>query len=180
MSIASWPAALAFAWRPENDGQPYHVTSGDPGGGTSYGVIEATWSTACARGIVSGSLAYAARVELARVLYEMFWKAVQGDSLPVGIDLVVFDMGMLAGPGRAAIDLQRAVGVTQDGDIGPITLAATKALDAATLLNTLVANDEDYFAGLGSFTTFGGGWDRRAADAKDMALSMIYATTVVA
>ena len=53
-----------------------------------------------------------------------YWNRMQCGALPAGLDLEVFDFGVNAGPGEAVKTLQKIVGVTQDGSIGPITLAA--------------------------------------------------------
>ena len=52
-----------------------------------------------------------------------YWDKIKGDDLPDGLDLCVFDFGVNAGPGRAAKFLQRMIGTTVDGGIGPMTLA---------------------------------------------------------
>ena len=70
-------AALSFAWRPENDGQPYHVDGNDPGGGTAWAVTEATWAAACEHGYVSGDLRNASRDDCALVLRQMYWYAIR-------------------------------------------------------------------------------------------------------
>ena len=162
--------ALAFAWRPENDGQSYHTDAGDPGGGTAWGVTEGTWATAVQHGLVSGTLATAGKGDLATVLRVMFWNAVRGDALPAGVDTLTFDMAMLAGPGRATKLLQRALGVDQDGLIGPLTLLAVHGQPAKTLITQMAAADDGFFEGLMTFRLFGRGWERRIADAQRLAL----------
>lgn len=171
--ISGWSPALAFAWRSDNDGQPYHVDAHDPGKGTAWGVTESTWSTAVEHGYVEGSLRDADKDALSRVLHCMFWNAIKGDDLPAGVDQVVFDMAMVSGPGRAARLLQRALGVEQDGWIGPLTLNAATLAYPRALIGRLTLQDEAFFGSLSTFTYFGRGWDRRALDCMNAAMARV-------
>lgn len=51
-----------------------------------------------------------------------YWVPLQGDQLPAGLDLSLFDFGWNTGIGSAAKRLQWLVGATQDGQLGPKTL----------------------------------------------------------
>lgn len=167
-----FPGCLAFSWRPENDGQPLHVDAHDPGGDTAWGVTAATWNAAVEHGYVNGALTDASKDDLAQVLRLMFWRVVQGDKLPPGVDLVVFDMSMVSGPGRAARILQKVVGAAIDGDIGPHTLAAVSTMWPMDVITEMTTADEAFFGTLHAFTYFGRGWIRRAEDAQTLALQM--------
>lgn len=170
---ANWQAALYFVWRPENDGQPYHVTPGDPGGGTNMGVTEATWRDAERRGLVSGELQYAELSDLSRVLHELFWHVAGCDKLPAGVDLVVFNMAMVSGPSRAIRLLQSAVGVKQDGIWGPISQGALENTDPEEVLDYFTDDAVAFFEGLAGFERFGNGWLRRAYDATNLAHNLV-------
>jgi len=174
MTASNWAAALAFAWRPENDGQPYHVDAKDPGEGTAWGVTQLTWASAQQAGVAPAgvALADATQDQLSAVLQVMTWNAVCADQMPDGVDLVLFDISMLSGAGRAARILQACVGTTQDGIIGPVTRRAAFVADPETLIRKLTSLDEAFFASLQTFTYFGRGWDRRAEDAQALALSL--------
>jgi lysozyme family protein/peptidoglycan hydrolase-like protein with peptidoglycan-binding domain len=64
----------------------------------------------------------------AREIYRTkYWNVLRCDDLPAGVDLVVFDLGVEAGPAEAAAALQRVVGAEADSSVGPATIAATKA-----------------------------------------------------
>ena len=65
--------------------------------------------------------------DVAPIYQKNYWNRVRGDDLPAGLDLCVFDFGVNAGTGRAAKFLQRLVGTTVDGGIGPATLRAVNA-----------------------------------------------------
>lgn len=168
-------AFLEFVWRPENDGQGYHTDPDDPGGGTNYGVTEKTWSDAItARVVMSAPLITADHFQLAAVLYWCAWDAVCADELPVGVDLSVANMAMVAGAPRAKRILQTALSVAVDGIVGPKTLSAAQTANPAELVRLLAAGDEAFYGSLGSlYTEFGHGWVRRAEDAKNVSLALI-------
>jgi lysozyme family protein len=59
--------------------------------------------------------------------------------------------------------LQNAVGVAEDGDIGPVTISAitAKSGQGAALLSEFLAQRMNFMAGLATWKTFGLGWARR-------------------
>lgn len=160
----TFSAALAFTWRPENDGQPYHVDPNDPGGGTAWAVTVATWAAACEHGYVRGDLRSASRDHCALVLRQMYWNAIRGEMLPSGADILVFDVAVVDGPGRAARFLQRTVGADEDGIIGPQTLRLAAMTEAGILLAKLTTVDDDFLQGLATYRYFGRGLERRLND----------------
>lgn len=173
------PSLEGFTWRPENDGQGPHVTRGDRGGATSWGM---TWRTWCGWCQANGLPAPAPEEFLAldRTAFEpayhvLMWNAVQADRLPAGVDLCVFDFAVGSGPFWAAKLLQMIVGVAQDGRIGPVTLAAVARQDPRDVIDALTLRDEAYYASLSDFRVFGRGWDRRREDCKRLALEMAHA-----
>jgi lysozyme family protein len=93
--------------------------------------------------------------------------------MPSGIDYLVFDFAVNAGPGRSAKILQTAVGVPADGGIGPVTLAAVKAIPENELVEKFSQAKEDFYRSLNTFETFGKGWLNRVAAVKIKASSMV-------
>ena len=73
-------------------------------------------------------------VEQAAQLRAPYWVEVGGDKLPKGLDLAVYDFGITSGPGRSVKALQQLLGVTQDGEIGPDTVAALAGKDTRNLI----------------------------------------------
>jgi lysozyme family protein len=112
--------------------------------------------------------------ELVAPLYKRkFWDACKCDDLPTGIDYLVFDFAVNAGPGRSAKILQTAVGVPADGGIGPITLAAVNKVDPAELVEKFSQAKEDFYRSLNTFETFGKGWLNRVAAVKIKANTLL-------
>jgi lysozyme family protein len=102
-----------------------------------------------------------------------YWDVVRADELPSGIDYMVFDMGVNAGPGRSIKLLQAAVGVTADGGLGPISMAAVQAADPVKLIDQFSRNKEAFYRSLDSFTVYGTGWLNRVAAVKVKAILML-------
>jgi lysozyme family protein len=164
---------LAFVWRPDFDGQGYHVTDHDTGVGTAWGVIEATWSEAQQMELVHGPLSDAPQSACGAVLRSLFWDKCRCDEMHPAVGGVVFNMAMSDGPARAAKILQAAIGVDSDGVIGPVTLAAANSVDPHALVLALTACQENFTAGLSSAKWFGNGWKRRAEAARAFAETLL-------
>ena len=174
MVATTFPAALAFVWLPGYDcpADGYHVTPGDPGGGTKGGVIEATWAEAVRRLVVAGTLARATNPQLSRVLWAGFWDGI-GDQLPLGIDFLVFNGRMMTGAYGAL--LQSCLGLTGgsvDGIIGPVTLEAAADRDPATLIQALHGAHYAYLSTLDCWPEFHAGWSTRLCAARQIALAL--------
>ena len=132
----------------------------DPGGKTRFGITEAVARTAGYRGDMREL-----PLDLAKRIYrEEYWNAVRADELPAGIRLVMFDAAVNSGVGQAVRWLQRAVGVTDDGVIGPRTLAAVGALSADSVRMRVLAQRLRFMAGLPNWPAFSRGWARRVAE----------------
>ena len=113
------------------------------------------------------------RDEAAAIYRAHYWNVVRGDSLPSGIDLMVFDAGVNLGVGRSARMAQAIVDVTQDGSIGPATIAAIVAADPNATIEALANRRYDYYHSLSNFDHFGAGWIQRVTNAKKLALQMV-------
>lgn len=170
-----FPTAMAFVWRPENDGQPLHLSANDPGGSTSWGVTFTTWAGWQRLHNAPVSMeAFTACVQSDFLpLYRaMFWNASRcGNMGPIGIQ--VFDIAMGSGPGSAARFLQTILGVEVDGEIGPLTIAALNNAAPAAINFALCNERERFYAALPTAKYFARGWDRRAEGCRDLVASMI-------
>jgi lysozyme family protein len=101
-----------------------------------------------------------------------YWDKVCGDELPTGLDLAVFDLAVNSGPGRAAKMLQKILGVTQDGAIGPQTIAKALNTDSSKLIADYNAERLAFLQALPTWGTFGKGWGRRVAEVTEQATHM--------
>ncbi len=147
----------------------------DPGGATNMGITQGTLA-AWRGGPVSREDVQNLTREEAREIYRtQYWNALSCDALPTGIDLVVFDFGVNAGVSRSAKLLQRLVHVEPDGEVGPITVGAARAIDATHVINGFSDARMDHYRALSTWDRFRNGWTRRVADTREAALTMLRA-----
>ena len=168
MTATNYLTALQFVWRAgfDNPADRYHVTPGDPGGGTFGGVTEATWRDATLRGGVSGALETASYSELSTVLHDGYWGSVC-DALPDGVDLLMFNGRMMTGAFPRLF--QAALGVVTDGQIGPRTLDAARVAVRTDLIDHVTMRHIFYLSGLETWVNFHTGWLTRLLAACDAA-----------
>lgn len=132
----------------------------DPGGATCWGITE---RVARAAGYL-GPMRELPQATAKRIARAQYWDAVQADKLPAALRFHVFDAAYNSGVGAAVRMLQRALGVRQDGQIGPMTLAAAAAADPGMLVARFSGARLQLLADLPTWPAFGKGWARRVAD----------------
>ena len=149
----------------------------DPGGATMRGVTQAVYDDyRTNHSAVKQSVAKIEERELQAIYRQQYWDKVWGDLLPSGVDYAVFDFAVNSGVKRAAEYLQRVAGVTPDGQIGNVTLAAVKAKDAEMVVNKLCDNRLAFLKRLSTWGTFGKGWENRVVGVRALALSLATAS----
>lgn len=136
----------------------------DPGGATQKGVTLAVFSDFLGRKATKDDLRAITNEQLSTIYRRGFWFPSHCDKLPAGVDLIVFDLAVNSGPGRARRFLQEAVGAEPDGVIGAKTLAAVAALPPREVILRLRNRREKFYKGLNTFGTFGKGWMRRLSE----------------
>lgn len=128
----------------------------DPGGETKYGITKRDYPDEDIKNLTLGR---------AKEIYkESYWDKINADNLPKQLRYAVFDAAVNSGVGQASKWLQRAVGVRDDGVIGPQTLAAVRAADPYRIAAIFSGQRLKFMAGLVAFDHFGKGWTRRVAD----------------
>jgi len=168
--ISNWQKSFELMLKSEGG---YVNNPADPGGMTNLGVTKATWENWVGRASDEAEMRSLTPEKVEPLYKKKYWDAVRADDLPVGLDYLMFDFGVNAGPGRAIKVMQSAVGVTPDGGFGPLTLAAVQAIDPVELIEKFSQAKEDFYRSLGTFATFGKGWLNRVADVKVKANSML-------
>lgn len=132
----------------------------DPGGATRFGVTEAVAREVGYRGDMREL-----PLDLAQRIYrERYWTAVRAEELPPAVRYAVFDAAVNSGVRQAVRWLQRAVGVADDGVIGPVTLAAVRDRDPQALAANMLGQRLRFMTDLPTWGHFGKGWARRVAD----------------
>jgi len=128
----------------------------DPGGQTRFGVSKRAYPDLDIRNLTW---------EQAREIYHRdYWKRIRGDSLPWPLNVILFDAAVNQGVYTAVTMLQRTVGVTNDGIVGPRTLRAVNSHaregTSNVCVNFLTKRALRYTRTKG-FDRYGGGWFRR-------------------
>lgn len=99
----------------------------DPGGHTNYGITQGTYDLFLQLvGRPHQSVSDITHSEVEHIYRTMYWDRARCDDLPADIALAHFAFAVHASVVQANKTLQRCVGVTADGIIGPKTLEAVQ------------------------------------------------------
>lgn len=145
----------------------------DPGGATNKGITIGTFRRYVKPKATKRDLKNITKAQVESVYRQHYWDKVRASELPSGVDYAVFDFAVNSGPSRAVKFLQKVVGVSEDGRIGPATLEAVSDRDHAKTIETLCDNRLAFLKRLGTWGTFGKGWSRRVEGVRKMALGMV-------
>lgn len=140
-----------------NEGR-YVDNPADPGGATMWGITE---RVARAHGY-TGAMQDLPQDLAKSIAKADYWDPYQCDQFDPRIGFQVFDAAYNGG--RPAQWLQTAVGVTADGIIGAITIAAVRASDPLKTIMRFDAYRLQYYGSLSTWPTFGHGWANRIAN----------------
>ena len=127
-----------FEWE---GGDRLHEVPGDPGGLTKYGISQRAHPNVNVRNLNETD---------AKAIYRVkYWNRLWVDNLPDELRWDVFDHGVNAGQGSAALTLQRAINmcqlvrgrprISEDGQIGPQTTLTATGLPPLRLLRVFRA-----------------------------------------
>ena len=145
----------------------------DNGGATRFGITRATLQDWRGKPVSEADVAALELDEAKEIYRTRYWNVMRCDDLPAGVDLLVFDFGVNAGPGTAARILQKTVGAEQDGSIGDATLGATRAMRPREIVEGFTRLKMERYRGLDDWPTFGRGWTARSDGVRVAALDMI-------
>jgi lysozyme family protein len=132
----------------DREGEAFTDDPRDPGGATKWGITFATAQRVYGQSFTVEQLRRLTRDD-AFAIYLRLYVIDPGFSKLADerLRFVVFDFGVNSGPATATKSLQRALGVADDGVLGPQTLAASNALgaDASHRVANAVAVDRALF-----------------------------------
>jgi len=166
-------ACLPFVLKEEGG---YSDDAHDPGGMTMRGIIQREYDRyRSAHGLPHQWVKDISDDELYDIYFGEYWLP-HCPLLPVGLDLSYFDLCVNAGPMRATVTLQRALGIADDGQWGPKTAAAVANIGSPALVIRAYASDrERFYRSLSTFRYFGKEWLGRTSRCEIAALAMIAA-----
>jgi len=147
----------AFTALMGNEGD-YSNNPADPGGETMYGI---TKRVARANGY-DGEMRDLPLETAKAIAKKQYWDKMNCDTMDIHLAFQIFDT--VYNGGHPTQWLQRAVGVTEDGVLGPATLAAIAATDVDKVIMRFDAYRLQYLAELKAWPTFGHGWVNRIAN----------------
>jgi len=148
----------------------------DPGGATNLGITRAVYEQWLGRKVTKTAMRKLTHEQVEPIYKEWYWDKLRAEDIPHGLDICVFDFGVNAGVHRSSRYLQRTVGATQDGIIGPLTLKQVnkyvKRNGVAQAIQSFSESRRDYYRSLHHFDTFGKGWLNRTNDVEQEALKV--------
>lgn len=144
---------------------PGNWTGGRPNAGelkgTKFGIAANTYGDIDIKNLT---------VEKAKAIYYRdWWLKIGADYLDGAIVYQMWDFAVNAGMSTAKRALQRAVRVADDGNIGPMTINAVKAMSVTDVLMRFNAQRLRYYTSLSTWPTYGKGWTNRVAGNLDFA-----------
>jgi len=172
---ARFDACMPFIFKAEGG---YSDNPADPGGPTNFGITLATLRAYEGNPNLTADDVKKLTRAVAREIYRTeYWNRMQCGALPAGLDLEVFDFGVNSGPAESVKTLQRLVGVTQDGSVGPITLAAVGQFNVGDLIGRFAQARLAFYQSL-NMPEFEQGWATRVAQIQTAATKMVDASQV--
>ena len=141
----------------------------DPGGETNLGVTKRVYE----KWGGTKDMKDLTVEDVAPIYKKEYWHRCKCDDLESGVDWVVFDWAVNSGTGRSAKAIQKICGASQDGAIGPKTLALIGTQNTEYVIEEFGKIRQDFYESLKTFDTFGKGWTRRNKETTAKALEMI-------
>jgi lysozyme family protein len=135
----------------------YVCDPADPGGATKYGISQRAYPGEDIKNMT---------LERAKAIYQRdYWGPAGCDTVPDILKFDLFDMAVNQGIHPAIKALQHAVGETEDGVLGPLTIQAAQSMPSARLLFRFDAARLVHYAELSDalWLRFGRGLVRRVA-----------------
>jgi lysozyme family protein len=133
----------------------YTAGEGDPGGETKWGISKRSYQDLDIKNLT---------VEQAAAIYKLdFLEPIKAERYSDGVAYQLLDFAVNSGMETALRKLQTAVGVVDDGHIGPITLEALAAMSESDTIMRFLAERLDFMTRLNNWPNASRGWVRRVA-----------------
>lgn len=169
-----FPECLAFTLAEEGG---WSDNAADPGGATNKGITLRTFQSFL-HGATVDDLRIISPAMVSTIYHREYWQIMGCDNLPGGIDLMIFDFGVNAGPARSVMYLQTVAGVRRDGIDGAITQAAVAKMSVSETIAKLNGLQVAHYRALPDFNRFGDGWLARSERRVKRALGLSFQATI--
>jgi lysozyme family protein len=133
----------------------YSNDPNDPGGETKWGISKRAYPHLDIKNLT--------REAAKDIYYRDFWLAIDAEDLPDGVAFQLFDFAINSGIGTAIRHFQRALGVADDGNWGPISQGMASKTSESDMIMRLNAERLDFMTRLKNWPNHGKGWARRIA-----------------
>lgn len=175
MTAANYPNCLTILLKDEGG---FVNDSIDPGGATNEGVTQAVYDAWRRReGMPVRSVRLIEQTEVSTIYQLQYWNPVRGNEIFAGLDLILFNIGVMDGPVKAIKILQEALGVVIDGQFGLHTMGVLSGVnDRSGLIGKVCGDEMGFLRTLKTWWHFGIGWNNRYLGLKQQALAMLRAS----
>lgn len=123
--------------------------------GTKWGISAASYP--------DRDIAALTQDEAAAIYLEDYLAPLKVDRMPDGVAFQLFDFAVHSGPRTAVREFQQAIGVRDDGIIGPVTLGRMSEFTEAELCMLLIAERLEFMTYARTWPAHSRGWVRRKA-----------------
>lgn len=151
----------------------YVNNKNDRGGMTNLGVTRRVYEDWVDRPVSEQEMRDLTPEDVAPIYRKNYADRIHFDSLPSGLDWACLDWAINSGASRPAKAIQRAVGATADGVIGPKTLQLVAEKEPKFIVNYVYSVRQAFYEGLDDYKHFGRGWSRRNKETLHQALELI-------
>ena len=101
--------------------------------------------------------------QVQQIYYVQWWIPLKMAQMPNGLPYQLFDAAINHGMIPTNKMLQRAIGVKDDGEIGPITIKTVGSLDHNDTLFGFLSERLTFMTNISTWDVYGRGWARRIA-----------------
>ena len=120
----------------------------DRGGPTKWGITLKAWQSYVGYQVTEGDIQEITEVQARKFYKDAYIYDPNFDQLDDILIPLVVDCGVNHGVSRATKWLQKAVGVTQDGEVGPMTIAASQDTSYLTVYMRICAIRARFYASI--------------------------------
>lgn len=145
----------------------------DPGGATNMGITFRTLEGWLGYPITKQDVKDLSKSTAKEIYRARYWNAVEADTMPPGLNMVLMDAAVNSGPSASIRWVQRALGVTADGILGPVTRKAISEADTKTLVIASLNERRKSVRQFRNYDVFGRGWENRINNVEHRALELV-------